>query len=331
MAKKFIDLDGIAHVWSKIKTLLSGKADTDLNNVTNDNFRDKAIDAGVGGLQTVTASSSDGVTYTATVAGVTALTNGLTITIIPNKTSTNISAQLNLNSLGAKYIRQSTTNNTTTGLTPKNAGWMAANKPITIQYDGTQWKTLMSRSNVSDMNGVLGIANGGTGATTAEQARENLGITEGTLVDTGFIQSYAGTTVPDGWLACNGAAVSRTTYAALFAAISTTYGSGDGSTTFNLPNLNNGSFLEGSNTAGTVKSAGLPNITGSHGVSTDTNANPSLISGAFSYSSASGAHGGDCDQGTGKIIFDASKSNAIYGGSDTVQPKSVTVKFCIKY
>jgi microcystin-dependent protein len=49
--------------------------------------------------------------------------------------------------------------------------------------------------------------------------------------------AFAATAVPTGWLACNGDAVSRTTYAALFAAIGTTYGSGDGSTTFNLPDL----------------------------------------------------------------------------------------------
>lgn len=48
---------------------------------------------------------------------------------------------------------------------------------------------------------------------------------------------YAGSSIPTGWLECNGAAVSRTTYAALFSAISTTWGTGDGSTTFNLPDM----------------------------------------------------------------------------------------------
>lgn len=53
----------------------------------------------------------------------------------------------------------------------------------------------------------------------------------------GMIKPFAGTTVPTGYLLCDGSAVSRTTYADLFAAIGTTYGSGDGSTTFNLPNF----------------------------------------------------------------------------------------------
>lgn len=46
-----------------------------------------------------------------------------------------------------------------------------------------------------------------------------------------------GVAIPTGWLQCNGAAVSRTTYATLFALIGTTYGAGDGVTTFNVPNL----------------------------------------------------------------------------------------------
>lgn len=54
---------------------------------------------------------------------------------------------------------------------------------------------------------------------------------------TGFIIDYAGAVAPDGWLLCNGAAVSRTTYPALYAAIGTTWGVGDGVTTFNLPDL----------------------------------------------------------------------------------------------
>jgi microcystin-dependent protein len=53
----------------------------------------------------------------------------------------------------------------------------------------------------------------------------------------GAIMPYAGSTSPTDWLLCSGGAVSRTTYAALFAIIGTTYGIGDGSTTFNLPDL----------------------------------------------------------------------------------------------
>lgn len=57
------------------------------------------------------------------------------------------------------------------------------------------------------------------------------------LIPTGLTSPYAGSTAPSGWLICDGSAISRTTYAALFAIVGTTYGIGNGSTTFNLPDL----------------------------------------------------------------------------------------------
>lgn len=74
---------------------------------------------------------------------------------------------------------------------------------------------------------------------------------------TGSVTMYAGTGLPTGWLRCNGAAVSRTTYAALFTAIGTTYGAGDGSTTFNLPDLNGRApFGAGAGTGLTARTLG---------------------------------------------------------------------------
>jgi microcystin-dependent protein len=57
------------------------------------------------------------------------------------------------------------------------------------------------------------------------------------VLPSGLVMPFAGTTTPDGWLACDGSAVSRTTYSLLFTAIGTTYGDGDGSSTFNVPDL----------------------------------------------------------------------------------------------
>ncbi len=69
-------------------------------------------------------------------------------------------------------------------------------------------------------------------------------------IPSGSIQIYSGPDLPVGYLLADGSAVSRTTYNVLFATIGTTYGSGNGSTTFNLPNLN-GRFAVGKNTADT--------------------------------------------------------------------------------
>lgn len=67
-------------------------------------------------------------------------------------------------------------------------------------------------------------------------AKEAMQLYDG-IVPPGMIAPYAGKTAPEGWLLCDGSAVSRTTYADLYAAIGTTYGAGNGSTTFALPDL----------------------------------------------------------------------------------------------
>ena len=89
------------------------------------------------------------------------------------------------------------------------------------------------------------IANG---AVTQEKLNSSV-----TLVPTGAIMPFAMNSAPSGWLAANGAAVSRATFSTLFVAIGTTYGTGDGSTTFNLPDLR-GYFVRGAgtNTDGTA-------------------------------------------------------------------------------
>lgn len=58
-----------------------------------------------------------------------------------------------------------------------------------------------------------------------------------TTLQAGIVMAYTGSTIPVGWLNCDGSAVSRTVYNKLYAAISTTWGAGDGSTTFNIPDL----------------------------------------------------------------------------------------------
>ena len=147
-----------------------------------------------------------------------------------------------------------------------------------------------------------------------------------------YIQ-FAGSQAPDGFLVCNGGAISRTTYSALFAVIGTTYGSGDGSTTFNLPNLTD-KFLQGSTTSGTVKNAGLPNITGYFNPFAEHDAGcGNVTSGSFYEisSTQNGFNGEHLDSDNCLIGFDASRSSSIYGSSSTVQPPALTCLICIKY
>ena len=136
---------------------------------------------------------------------------------------------------------------------------------------------------------------------------------------------------PEGYLLCNGQAVSRTTYANLFAVLGTTFGEGDGSTTFNLPDLRS-RFIKGkedSETLGQLNEAGLPNITGS--ISFDVWSNAS--SGCF-YDNGGNKRSGTSNDGGSKganKTFDASRSSSVYGKSSTVTPKNISVNWFIKY
>ena len=148
-------------------------------------------------------------------------------------------------------------------------------------------------------------------------------------VPTGTILPFAGKTVPSGFLSCNKANVSRTTYAKLFSIIGTTYGSGDGSTTFTLPDYRN-RFVMGANTAsevGTYLESGAPNITGQF--------NPGGLgitaSGAFKVESSSQRSNSGENSDSRMISFDASLSNPIYGRSAEIQPPSGKALWIIKF
>lgn len=168
-----------------------------------------------------------------------------------------------------------------------------------------------------------------TSATSAAASAE-LASTFAHRLPVGTIYAYAGNGEnPIGALLCDGSAVSRTMYPDLFEKIGTTYGAGDGSTTFNLPNLSDNRFVEGSTTAGTAKSAGLPNITGKVGRVLPTEL-PISFSGAFSAGERLNGLQPAPSQELYFVNFDASRSSAIYGNSDTVQPKSLTLRYFIQ-
>jgi microcystin-dependent protein len=82
------------------------------------------------------------------------------------------------------------------------------------------------------------------------------------IVPVGSVINFAGTSAPSGWLLCFGQAISRATYSALFAVLGTTYGAGDGSTTFNLPDLR-GRVIAGKDDMGGTSANRLTNVSGS--------------------------------------------------------------------
>lgn len=171
-------------------------------------------------------------------------------------------------------------------------------------------------------------------------------------VPTGTILDYTGSVAPDGYIIANGAELSRATFSQLFqwavandlikdqSTIPTTahgyYGTGDGSTTFTIPDLR-GVFKRNADLAsnrggvnvGTYQPDGLPNITGSVITS---GAILSSASGVFTVGTNTRNRDDVLDiYGNSLLSFNASSSNPIYGNSDTVQPKSVSILPILKY
>lgn len=154
-------------------------------------------------------------------------------------------------------------------------------------------------------------------------------------IPTGAIMAFDLNGAPnDGfWLPCDGRAVSRKTYAALFAAIGTRHGAGNGSTTFNVPNLN-GRTLQGGagGNVGQLLDAALPNITGTLVASPGTSSAPREATGALYLGQRFNAaiRRGDSDDWSNRFHFDASRSSGVYkNGVNTVQPPAMLAYFCI--
>lgn len=118
---------------------------------------------------------------------------------------------------------------------------------------------VVTASSIAD--DAVGTANIADGAVTAAK------LATGAAFVSGMVMPYAGTSAPTGWLLAYGQAVSRTTYADLFSAIGTTYGSGDGSSTFNLPDLR-GRVVAGQDDMGSTSANRLTNQSG--GLNGDT-------------------------------------------------------------
>lgn len=129
-----------------------------------------------GEMPLVTATSTDGAAYTATVDGMNSLVVGKEIMIIPNTNSTVVNPTLNVNNLGAKQLRCSTSTNNATTTTGPVANWLYNGKPVKVRWNGTFWVTDIIRMDATALYNSVPVEKGGTGATTAEAALENLGV-----------------------------------------------------------------------------------------------------------------------------------------------------------
>lgn len=100
-------------------------------------------------------TTGTGAAYAAIVDGITALTIGVKFTMVPHVTSTTSAPTLNVNSLGAKSIRMRLTSSTTATIQLTSAGFLTANKPVNVMYDGTYW--VIDDFAQLDVNSIYGI------------------------------------------------------------------------------------------------------------------------------------------------------------------------------
>lgn len=135
-----------------------------------------------------------------------------------------------------------------------------------------------------------------------------------------------------GYLLCNGAAVSRATYADLFALLDTSFGTGNGSTTFNLPDFRDRTFWGANGNLMSILAAGLPDIEGFFsGLAGMSGLSGGAISRLVMANSADLSIAASNIYQRYRLNFLASNSNAIYGNSTTVQPPAIAVNIFIKY
>ena len=153
----------------------------------------------------------------------------------------------------------------------------------------------------------------------------------------GMITMYGGSSAPSGWLLANGAAVSRTTYAALYAAIGTKFGAGDGSTTFNLPNFN-GVFPKGAGSqtisgiaySGTLGTKSTDKMQGHEHIAPVNNGANSFGSSGYAAIALNGSSvSSQVLPKTGWAVTDGTNGTPRTG--NTTEPQSLVINFIIKH
>ena len=157
------------------KQNISGMDDIDAHIIDTNNPHNVTPDQ-IGALSSapVTASSTNGIAYTATVNGIDSLYVGASFIMLPNRVSASQSVTLNVNNLGAKELRRRVSSGSSSTASGYNNDWLAANKPVRVMYDGLYWIVDIIQAHASDLMGSVPITKGGTGATDGSTGLANL-------------------------------------------------------------------------------------------------------------------------------------------------------------
>ena len=209
---------------------------------------------------------------------------------------------------------------TSSGIVLKNNSGTAI---LTIGSGGASSATFAGTLNIPD----------GTVSTTAKLADGIITLPKIAagygLVPSGAVTGFAMSTVPSGWLECNGAAVSRTTYASLFAAIGTMYGVGDGSTTFNLPDYQ-GIFHRGWDHGRGVDPDSASRTNRGDGTTGDAVGTRQLDAFKSHNHTFNGFNGSTASGQTGTSSSTLNGASTSFSGGNETRPRNVYIMYCIK-
>ena len=150
-------------------------------------------------------TAGTGAAYTATVDGITALEAGISFTMIPHTSSTTATATLNVNGLGAKYIRQRLSTNTSATAAGYIDNWIVSGKPVIVTYNGTYWVAEMVRPDANTIYGRVPVTAGGVPSyTEADDEGKILKVVDGVASwvedSSGSESSVADATIPSYWV-----------------------------------------------------------------------------------------------------------------------------------
>lgn len=219
---------------------------------------------------------------------------------------------------------------------------------VELRNTGTEWRTSMVPVTLSKISTVIAqlptvtplvgdqiiLLDSATGLMRGRASQQSIGNPPGTII------TFGSPTPPTGYLTCNGAAISRTTYATLFASIATWWGTGDGSTTFNVPDFR-GEFLRGFDggrgvDVGRVFGSFQNEAFLSHGHSIYDPTHAHVAAGGYSFVVVVGGSGGQGDAGSGfssvgstDYRYTGIGVNAA-GGNET-RPRNKAPLFAIKF
>ena len=266
---------------------------------------------GAANIYTVTTNS---------VPSTAALPNGFAISFIAHQTNTG-AATLKVNSFAAVNLRG------TTGVA-LTTGQIQVGQVVTAYYNQASNEFLAPATGAQSAGFLTGL--------------QSVDLTA-RIVKVGSVMIWPTATIPAGWLECNGAAVSRTTYPELFTAYGTNYGAGDGVTTFNIPNYR-GQFLRGwSHASGADPNAATRTDrgdgTGGDNVGTKQGSDylahshvfsgtaAGTVSGTVSSSFSSGSVTGSISGGTisGTAASAGAHAHNVLGASDSASGATVTI------